>query len=124
MCGADGTSGSDRVRRVVAIHEARGDLDVPNVAGPTRSCGRPIEAHSGGQGDEERPEGGVRHYLVEALALADMPRLVDEIQMHIVPVLFGTGTRMFEDMRHGHRQLEPIEVVDTPHATHIRYRIA
>ena len=30
---------------------------------------------------------------------------------------------MFEDMGVGHLQLEPIEVVDTPRATHIRYRI-
>jgi len=48
--------------------------------------------------------------------------LVDEIVIHIVPVLFGTGTRMFEDMGIGHLQLEPIEVVDRPLATHIRYR--
>ena len=49
--------------------------------------------------------------------------LVDEIQMHIVPVLFGSGTRMFEDMGIGHLQVEPVEVVDRPLATHIRYRI-
>ena len=49
--------------------------------------------------------------------------LVDEIQLHIVPVLFGSGTRMFEDMGVGHLQLEPVEVVDRPLATHIRYRV-
>jgi len=49
--------------------------------------------------------------------------LVDEIQMHIVPVLFGSGTRMFEDMGVGHLWLEPVEVVDRPLATHIRYRV-
>lgn len=50
--------------------------------------------------------------------------LVDEIQIHLVPVLFGSGTRMFEDLGEGHLQLEPTEVVETPAATHLRYRIA
>ena len=49
--------------------------------------------------------------------------LVDEIQMHIVPVLFGIGTRMFEDMGVGHVWLEPVEVVHRPLATHVRYRV-
>jgi dihydrofolate reductase len=49
--------------------------------------------------------------------------LVDEIVLHIAPVLFGSGTRMFEDMGVGHLQLEPAEVVGRPLATHIRYRI-
>jgi len=31
---------------------------------------------------------------------------------------------MFEDMELGQLKLEPIAVVDTPHATHIRYRLA
>jgi hypothetical protein len=43
--------------------------------------------------------------------------------VHIVPVLFGSGTRMFEDMSIGHLQLEPVEVVDRPLATHVRYRV-
>jgi hypothetical protein len=43
--------------------------------------------------------------------------------MHIVPVLFGSGTRMFEDMGVGHVWLEPVEVVDRPLATHVRYRV-
>ena len=49
--------------------------------------------------------------------------LVDELQIHLVPVLFGSGTRMFEDMGIGHLQLEPIEVVATSRATHLHYRL-
>jgi dihydrofolate reductase len=49
--------------------------------------------------------------------------LVDEIQIHLVPVLFGGGTRMFENLGEGPLQLEPVEVIDTPLATHIRFRV-
>ena len=49
--------------------------------------------------------------------------LVDEIQIHLIPVLFGSGTRMFENLGDRHISLEPTEVIETPLATHIRYRI-
>ena len=41
--------------------------------------------------------------------------LVDEISIHLVPVLFGAGTRMLEHINSEHIQLEPLEVIDTPH---------
>jgi dihydrofolate reductase len=50
--------------------------------------------------------------------------LVDEIQIHLVPVIFGSGTRMFENLGDDHVSLETTEVIETPLATHIRYRIA
>jgi hypothetical protein len=40
-----------------------------------------------------------------------------------VPVLFGSGTRMFDHLSDAHIQLEPIEVIQTPQATHLRCRI-
>lgn len=49
--------------------------------------------------------------------------LVDEIQIHLVPVLFGSGTRMFEHIGDRHIELEVTEIVDTLAATHVRYRI-
>jgi dihydrofolate reductase len=49
--------------------------------------------------------------------------LLDEIQIHLVPVLFGGGTRMFENLGEGQVQLEPLEVIDTPLATHLRFRV-
>jgi dihydrofolate reductase len=49
--------------------------------------------------------------------------LVDEISLHLVPVLFGAGTRMFERMGERHVRLEPISVLNTPAAIHARYRI-
>jgi dihydrofolate reductase len=49
--------------------------------------------------------------------------LVDEISIHLVPVLFGGGTRMFEHLGGEHIQLETMEVIETPEATHLRLRV-
>lgn len=48
--------------------------------------------------------------------------LVDEIQLHIVPVLLG-GPRLFEGYRTPVR-LTKTRVVDAPNVTHVRYRVA
>ncbi|HYH13221.1 MAG TPA: dihydrofolate reductase family protein [Thermomicrobiales bacterium] len=49
--------------------------------------------------------------------------LVDEIGVHLVPVLFGNGLRMFEHLGDDHIHLEPVDVVSTARASHLRYRI-
>ncbi|WP_121747632.1 dihydrofolate reductase family protein [Streptomyces sp. E2N166] len=48
--------------------------------------------------------------------------LVDELQLHVVPVLLGDGLRLFEALGPGRRDLEQIRVVETPLATHLKYR--
>ncbi|MBX9390603.1 dihydrofolate reductase family protein [Streptomonospora nanhaiensis] len=48
--------------------------------------------------------------------------VLDEVQIHLVPVLFGGGRRLF-DVLPARVELEVVRVVDTPEATHIRYRI-
>ena len=48
--------------------------------------------------------------------------VLDELQIHQVPVLFGSGRRLF-DVLPTRVELEIVQVVDTPEATHIRYRI-
>jgi dihydrofolate reductase len=48
--------------------------------------------------------------------------LMDEIQIHLAPVLLGSGTRLFEHLG-GQVQLERLEVIDTPNATHLRFRV-
>ena len=49
--------------------------------------------------------------------------LVDEISIHLVPVLLGGGTRMFEHFGSEHIQLESAGVIETPEATHLRFRV-
>jgi dihydrofolate reductase len=49
--------------------------------------------------------------------------VLDEIQIHQVPVLFGEGRRLF-DVLSSRIELEIVRVLDTPEATHIRYRVS
>jgi dihydrofolate reductase len=48
--------------------------------------------------------------------------VLDEFQIHQIPVLFGQGLRLF-DVLPSHVELEIVRVIDTPEATHIRYRV-
>ncbi len=48
--------------------------------------------------------------------------VLDEVQIHQIPVLFGGGRRLFEVLP-SRVELEIIRVIDTPEATHIRYRV-
>jgi len=48
--------------------------------------------------------------------------VLDEIQIHQVPVLLGAGRRLFGILP-ARIELEIVRVIDTPQATHIRYRI-
>lgn len=48
--------------------------------------------------------------------------LMDEIQLHLVPVLLGSGTRLFDHLG-GPVALERTEVIDSPNATHLHYRV-
>ncbi len=48
--------------------------------------------------------------------------VLDELQIHQIPVLFGGGRRLF-DVLPSRIELDIIRVIDTPEATHIRYRV-
>lgn len=48
--------------------------------------------------------------------------VLDELQIHQIPVLLGGGRRLFE-MLSSRMELEIVRVIDTPDATHIRYRV-
>ncbi len=49
--------------------------------------------------------------------------VLDELQIHQIPVLFGDGRRLFEVLP-SRVELEVVQVIDTPEATHIRYRVS
>jgi dihydrofolate reductase len=48
--------------------------------------------------------------------------LVDEVLLHVAPVVLGGGARLLADA--GRPKLEIAEVVDSPRVTHLRYRVA
>ncbi len=47
--------------------------------------------------------------------------LLDELYLHIVPVVLGGGERLLVNV--GDPKLEPVEVVASPAVTHVRYRV-
>jgi dihydrofolate reductase len=48
--------------------------------------------------------------------------VLDEVQIHQIPVLLGQGRRLFDALP-SLIELEIVRVIDTPEATHIRYRV-
>jgi dihydrofolate reductase len=50
--------------------------------------------------------------------------LLDELNLHIAPVLLGDGVRLFDNLGDTPPRLEVTSVLDSPSATHIRYRVA
>ena len=48
--------------------------------------------------------------------------VLDELQIDQIPVLFGGGRRLF-DVLPSRVELEIVRVIDTPEATHVRYRV-
>jgi dihydrofolate reductase len=55
----------------------------------------------------------VRQYLAAGM--------LDELYLHIVPVILGAGERLLENV--GQPTLEPVKVVDSPNVTHVKYRV-
>jgi dihydrofolate reductase len=118
--GADGPSGLARRPVFVVTHDAPAD-DPPGgvYRFVTDGIERALEQARAAAGDQD----------VCVMGGADLGRqyiaagLLDEISIHLVPVLFGSGTRMFEDLHKGHVRLEVVDTLATPSATHLRYRI-
>jgi dihydrofolate reductase len=49
--------------------------------------------------------------------------VLDELQLHVVPVLLGQGHRLFGDLPPDHIELELIRDVDGEGVQHLRYRV-
>ncbi len=48
--------------------------------------------------------------------------LVDELELHVAPIILGGGARLFADVGPG-MKLEPIRTVEGPGVTHLKYRV-
>jgi dihydrofolate reductase len=50
-------------------------------------------------------------------------RLLDEVQIHLVPVLLGEGVRLFDGLGREQIELERTRTIETPAATHLRFTV-
>lgn len=78
-----------------------------------------LEQAKAAAGDQDVSIGGGAEVAQQYLSAG----LVDQMQLNVVPILLGNGTRLFEDDAGAGLDLEPILVVDTPDVTHLRYRV-
>lgn len=51
-------------------------------------------------------------------------RLVDEMEISMVPLLLGDGARLLDNLRDVDLKLEQIRAVEAPGVTHVKYRVA
>ena len=69
---------------------------------------------------------GEKDVLVHGAAVAQLALaagILDELHIHLIPVLFGQGRRLFDHMAAEQIELEPIRTVEGPGVTHLRYRV-
>jgi dihydrofolate reductase len=118
--GADGPTGSVRLPVFVLCHKAPEDVPEGGVyAFVTEGIERALERAREAAGDKDVTVMGGAETGQQYLRAG----LVDELSIHLVPVLFGAGTKMFEGLGEQHLQLENRGSVQTSSATHLRYAI-
>jgi dihydrofolate reductase len=116
--GADGPTGAARVPTVVVSHSVPQDIPDGGVYTFVDSVEAALETAKKAAGDKDVViQGG--NIAQQFITLG----LVDEIFIHLVPVLFGSGTRLIEDLGGEHVQLETTEVIETKEAIHLRFRV-
>lgn len=76
---------------------------------------------------EAKHAAGAKNVLVHGAGIAQRAltdELLDELEIHLVPVLLGAGRRLFEHLSIEHRELERVRVLEGEGGvTHLRYRV-
>ena len=116
--GADGPTGPARIPTVIVSHSMPENLPEDGVYTFAASVQAAFETAQKLAGDKDV-------YITGAdVAQQFLKRgLIDEISLHVVPLLFGSGTRLFEGLDGEHISLEKIDVTQTPEAIHMRFRV-
>lgn len=116
--GADGPSGPARIPTVIVSHSVPDNIPENGVYTFVDSMEDAFETAKKLAGDKDI-------YITGADVAQQFLKhgLIDEISLHVVPVLFGSGTRLFEGLEGEHISLETMEVIQTLEAIHMRFRV-
>jgi dihydrofolate reductase len=76
------------------------------------------KAHQAAGGRDVRISGGAQ-VVQQALRAG----LVDELTLHVAPILLGNGVRLFDGLGTSDLKLEPAGVATSPAVTHLTYRV-
>jgi dihydrofolate reductase len=116
--GADGPSGAARIPTVIVSHSVPKEIPDGGVYTFVDSIEAAFET-------AKKLAGNKNIYIAGAdVAQQFLKRgFIDEISIHLVPVLFGSGTRLFDGLDGEHISLEIIEVIQTADAIHTRFRV-
>ena len=75
---------------------------------------------------EAKRAAGDKNVLVHGAGIAQLALaagVLDELEIHVVPVLFGQGRRLFENMAPEQIELERTRVLEGDGVTHLHYRV-
>lgn len=106
----------------VITHEAReklvkeGGTTFTFVTGGIEST---LDQARAAAGDKDVSVGGGANVIQQYLSAG----LLDEIQIHLVPVLLGDGRRLFDHIGTEQIELERTRVIESPGVTHLRFRV-
>jgi dihydrofolate reductase len=78
-----------------------------------------LEQAKAAAGDKNVSVGGGANTIQQFLNAG----VLDEIQIHIAPLLLGGGIRLFDDLDTERVQLERTRLIDSPRVTHLRFRV-
>lgn len=117
--GPDGPTGSARRPIVVVSHSVPGDIPDGGVYHFVDSVEAALEKAKQVAGEKEIAIMGGANIAKQFLHLG----LIDEISVHLVPVVFGSGTLLFGVLESEHISLETLEVIETAEAIHMRFRV-
>jgi dihydrofolate reductase len=78
-----------------------------------------LEAARAAAGEKDVGLGGGANVAQQYLAAG----LLDEVQIHLVPIFLGDGVRLFDNLDE-RVKLEPTRVIESPAVTHLRYRVS
>ncbi len=95
---------------------ARGETAITFVADGPASVIAQARAVAG---DKNVVIGGGAHTAQQFISTG----LIDELQIHLVPILLGEGLRLFEHIGSISVKLEKTGIVDAPDVTHLTFRI-